>query len=45
MYVHPPMPSTPRLYRIQNPQTPIARTAKYDKYCMDEFPAGTNAGE
>jgi hypothetical protein len=41
----PPSTAPPRLYRLQTPQTPIARTAKYDKYCMDEFPAGTNAGE
>ncbi|MEW5303502.1 MAG: hypothetical protein WDW36_006188 [Sanguina aurantia] len=32
-----------KLYRIQNPQSPIARTSKYDEYCMDEFPNGTNA--
>jgi DNA-directed RNA polymerase I subunit RPA2 len=32
-----------KLYRIQTPQTPIARTDKYDEYHMDEFPNGTNA--
>ena len=31
-----------KLYRIHTPQTPIARTAAYDKYNMDEFPSGTN---
>jgi DNA-directed RNA polymerase I subunit RPA2 len=34
-----------KLYRILTPQTPIARTSNYEKYCMDEFPSGTNAGE
>lgn len=34
-----------KMYRIQTPQTPIARTSQYDKYHMDEFPSGTNAGE
>lgn len=32
-----------KLYRIQTPQTPIARTEKYDQYHMDEYPSGTNA--
>eukprot|EP00882_Tetradesmus_deserticola_P033516 GHRQ01038292.1.p1 GENE.GHRQ01038292.1~~GHRQ01038292.1.p1 ORF type:complete len:219 (+),score=74.81 GHRQ01038292.1:1-657(+) len=32
-----------KLYRIQTPQTPIARTERYDEFHMDEFPAGTNA--
>uniref|UniRef100_A0A383WM53 DNA-directed RNA polymerase subunit beta n=1 Tax=Tetradesmus obliquus TaxID=3088 RepID=A0A383WM53_TETOB len=32
-----------KLYRIQTPQTPIARTGRYDEFHMDEFPAGTNA--
>lgn len=41
---HPSTPPPNRLYRIQTPQTPIARTRQYDRYCMDEFPAGTNAG-
>ena len=32
-----------KLYRLQTPQTPIARTRRYDAYCMDEYPSGTNA--
>ncbi|KAL6613997.1 hypothetical protein ACP70R_036267 [Stipagrostis hirtigluma subsp. patula] len=32
-----------KAFHLQTPQTPIVRTATYDKYCMDEFPAGTNA--
>lgn len=32
-----------KLYRLQTPQTPIARTDKYDTFHMDEFPSGTNA--
>ncbi|PSC76790.1 DNA-directed RNA polymerase I subunit 2 isoform X1 [Micractinium conductrix] len=32
-----------KMYRIQTPQTPIARTKRYEHYCMDEFPNGTNA--
>ncbi|KAK9824626.1 hypothetical protein WJX72_011831 [[Myrmecia] bisecta] len=32
-----------KMYRIQTPQTPIARTKRYDTYKMDEFPNGTNA--
>lgn len=28
---------------VQTPQSPIVRTATYSKYCMDEFPNGTNA--
>lgn len=31
-----------KLYRLQNPQGPIARTTKYNEYCMDEFPNGAN---
>lgn len=31
-----------KLYRLQTPQTPIARTRRYNQYCMDEFPGGTN---
>lgn len=31
-----------KLYRLQTPQTPIARTQRYDEYHMDEFPSGTN---
>lgn len=30
------------MYRIQTPQTPIARTKRYDTYNMDEFPSGMN---
>ena len=30
------------MYRLQSPQAPIARTARYDEYAMDEFPSGTN---
>lgn len=32
-----------KLYRLQTPQTPLARTSAYDKFHMDEFPNGTNA--
>ncbi|KAJ8622002.1 hypothetical protein MRB53_030531 [Persea americana] len=32
-----------KLYHLQTPQSPIVRTAAYSKYCMDEFPTGTNA--
>ncbi|KAL6883540.1 hypothetical protein ACP4OV_010954 [Aristida adscensionis] len=32
-----------KAFHLQTPQTPIVRTATYSKYCMDEFPAGTNA--
>lgn len=32
-----------KLYRLQTPQTPLARTLGYAKYRMDEFPTGTNA--
>lgn len=31
-----------KLYRIQTPQTPIARTEAYERFNMDEFPNGTN---
>lgn len=31
-----------KLYRIQTPQTPIARTQRYSTYKMDEFPSGMN---
>lgn len=31
-----------KLYRIQTPQTPIARTRRYNTYKMDEFPSGMN---
>nr|TKV93120.1 hypothetical protein SEVIR_9G205100v2 [Setaria viridis] len=32
-----------KAFHLQTPQTPIVRTATYGKYCMDEFPSGTNA--
>ncbi|GAX83529.1 hypothetical protein CEUSTIGMA_g10954.t1 [Chlamydomonas eustigma] len=32
-----------KLYRLQTPQAPIARTAKYSQYHMNEYPNGTNA--
>ncbi|GJP30642.1 hypothetical protein CLOM_g4176 [Closterium sp. NIES-68] len=32
-----------KLYRLQTPQTPIARTTAYDDYAMDNFPTGANA--
>ncbi|OEL31517.1 DNA-directed RNA polymerase I subunit 2, partial [Dichanthelium oligosanthes] len=32
-----------KAFHLQTPQTPIVRTATYNKYCMDEFPSGTNA--
>lgn len=32
-----------RLYRLQTPQTPLARTVRYAKYHLDEYPTGTNA--
>ncbi|CAI5967511.1 unnamed protein product [Closterium sp. NIES-65] len=32
-----------KLYRLQTPQTPIARTAAYDDYAMDHYPTGANA--
>jgi hypothetical protein len=32
-----------KLYRIQTPQSPIARTRIYTEYQNDEYPAGTNA--
>ncbi|KAH0978046.1 hypothetical protein GBA52_027765 [Prunus armeniaca] len=31
-----------KLYHLQTPQSPI-RTSAYKKYCMDEYPTGTNA--
>lgn len=31
-----------KLYRIQTPQKPIARTKQYDELTMDEYPQGTN---
>ena len=32
-----------KLYRLQSPQTPLARTRKYEDFVMDEYPNGTNA--
>ncbi|XP_020593048.1 DNA-directed RNA polymerase I subunit 2 isoform X2 [Phalaenopsis equestris] len=32
-----------KTYHLQTPQSPIVRTASYNKFCMDEFPTGTNA--
>ncbi|XVF00183.1 hypothetical protein REPUB_Repub03eG0263200 [Reevesia pubescens] len=32
-----------KLYHLQTPQTPIVRTKTYTKYCMDDYPSGTNA--
>ncbi|CAL1402187.1 unnamed protein product [Linum trigynum] len=32
-----------KLYHLQTPQTPIVRTSTYAKYCIDEYPTGTNA--
>ncbi|CAN0862970.1 DNA-directed RNA polymerase I subunit 2 [Linum grandiflorum] len=32
-----------KLYHLQTPQTPIVRTSTYPKYCIDEYPTGTNA--
>lgn len=32
-----------KMYRIHTPQTPLARTHRYDAYKMDEYPNGTNA--
>ncbi|KAF2300843.1 hypothetical protein GH714_017757 [Hevea brasiliensis] len=32
-----------KLYHLQTPQTPIVRTSSYTKYCIDEYPTGTNA--
>ncbi|KAG0486288.1 hypothetical protein HPP92_008383 [Vanilla planifolia] len=32
-----------KTYHLQTPQSPIVRTAAYDKFCMDEFPTGANA--
>ncbi len=31
-----------KMYRLQSPQAPIARTARYNEYAMDEYPSGTN---
>ena len=32
-----------KLYKIQNPQAPLAQTANHGEYKMDEYPNGTNA--
>eukprot|EP00897_Mesotaenium_endlicherianum_P006739 jgi/Mesen1/6093/ME000031S05363 len=32
-----------KFYRLQTPQTPIARTEAFKEYHMDDFPTGTNA--
>nr|XP_028963223.1 DNA-directed RNA polymerase I subunit 2 [Malus domestica] len=32
-----------KLYHLQTPQSPIVRTSAYKKYCIDEYPTGTNA--
>ncbi|KAJ0932347.1 putative DNA-directed RNA polymerase [Helianthus annuus] len=32
-----------KVYHLQTPQTPIVRTATYEKYMIDESPLGTNA--
>ncbi|CAH9058115.1 unnamed protein product [Cuscuta europaea] len=32
-----------KLYHLQTPQTPIVRTRAYEKYCIDDYPLGTNA--
>ena len=32
-----------KLYRLNTPQTPIARTQRHAEFAMDEFPSGTNA--
>ena len=32
-----------KLYRLNTPQTPIARNQRHAEYAMDEFPSGTNA--
>ncbi|GAB4832145.1 DNA-directed RNA polymerase I subunit RPA2 [Ancistrocladus abbreviatus] len=32
-----------KAYHLQTPQTPIVHTSAYTKYCIDEYPTGTNA--
>lgn len=32
-----------KLFRIQNPQSPIVQTKAHREYCMDEYPQGCNA--
>ena len=34
--------SDTKMYRLQSPQTPLVRTAQHARYCMDEYPSGTN---
>ncbi len=34
--------SDTKMYRLQSPQTPLVRTARYGEFRMDEFPSGTN---
>ncbi|KAK9741909.1 hypothetical protein RND81_03G137100 [Saponaria officinalis] len=35
--------SDQKAYHLQTPQSPIVRTKTYTKYCLDEYPSGTNA--
>ena len=32
-----------KLYRIQNPQSPLVQNRSYREYMMDEYPQGCNA--
>lgn len=32
-----------KAYHLQTPQSPLVRTKTYSKYCVDEYPSGTNA--
>lgn len=32
-----------KIYRIQTPQAPVARTHAQDEFHMDDYPNGTNA--
>uniref|UniRef100_A0A6J0UTI0 DNA-directed RNA polymerase subunit beta n=1 Tax=Pogona vitticeps TaxID=103695 RepID=A0A6J0UTI0_9SAUR len=38
-----PYRSDDKLYRLQNPQSPLVRPSIYDYYDMDSYPTGTNA--
>ncbi len=38
-----PYRSDNKLFRIQNPQTPIVRNFAHDEYHIDEYLTGTNA--
>ena len=38
-----PYRSDTKLYRLHTPQRPIASNISYDKYCVDDYPLGTNA--